>query len=402
MDKERPLSPSAAQFRAWLIARRNQKMAQSPHAYVRGNTAKFYAWLDEIRTQIPKGPPIWICGDCHMGNIGPIADAGGAVALQIRDLDQSAISNPAYDLIRLGLSLATAARGSALPGVITARILEALTTGYYHGLRVDDAVDTRQSAVIDNAVKNSLRRKWRDLAAERIGDTEPDIPRDETFLTLTPARQRAIETMIHTRRLRALVTVLGHRDPDASIRMLDCAYWVKGCSSLGLARYAVLVGVGDANPKTGGLCLLDLKRAVASVAPAAKGAVMPASAGRRVVMGARTLSPLLGTRMTSATLGSTSLFVRELLPQDLKLDIVTLTETEAEEVAMMFARVVGQAHARQLTRAQARAWVATMKQARDTHVAAPSWLWTSVVHLMARHEAAYLEHCRRYALLPKT
>jgi uncharacterized protein (DUF2252 family) len=29
---------------------------------------------------------------------------------------------------------------------------------------------------------------------------------------------------------------------------------------------------------------------------------------------------------------------------------------------------------------------------------APSWLWSSVVELVANHEAAYLEHCRKYAL----
>jgi hypothetical protein len=34
-----------------------------------------------------------------------------------RDLDQTVIGNPAHDLICLGLSLATAARGSDLPGV---------------------------------------------------------------------------------------------------------------------------------------------------------------------------------------------------------------------------------------------------------------------------------------------
>jgi uncharacterized protein (DUF2252 family) len=28
----------------------------------------------------------------------------------------------------------------------------------------------------------------------------------------------------------------------------------------------------------------------------------------------------------------------------------------------------------------------------------PSWLWTSVVELLGLHEAAYLDHCRRFAL----
>ncbi len=73
---------------------------------------------------------MWICGDCHVGNLGPLADAKGRVLIQIRDLDQTVIGNPAHDLIRLGLSLASAARGSDLPGVTTARILEELVAGY--------------------------------------------------------------------------------------------------------------------------------------------------------------------------------------------------------------------------------------------------------------------------------
>jgi len=39
------------------------------------------------------------------------------IDIQIRDLDQTVIGNPAQDLVRLGLSLATAARSSDLSGV---------------------------------------------------------------------------------------------------------------------------------------------------------------------------------------------------------------------------------------------------------------------------------------------
>lgn len=90
-----------------LIEVRNLKMARSSHAYVRGSTAKFYEWLATSEANVPHGPPVWICGDCHMGNIGPIADARGRVALQVRDLDQTVIGNPAHDLVRLALSLAS-------------------------------------------------------------------------------------------------------------------------------------------------------------------------------------------------------------------------------------------------------------------------------------------------------
>ena len=83
---------------------------------------------------LPAGPAIWICGDCHLGNLGPIANLQGGVEIQIRDLDQTVIGNPAHDLIRLGLSLAMAARGSDLPGVTTAVMLEQLMEGYCAGL----------------------------------------------------------------------------------------------------------------------------------------------------------------------------------------------------------------------------------------------------------------------------
>ena len=95
-------------------------MADSAHAYVRGSTIKFYEWLEfSRRGSLPEGPAVWICGDCHAGNLGPVADAKGRVEIQIRDFDQTVIGNPAHDLIRLGLSLATAARGSVTAFVST-------------------------------------------------------------------------------------------------------------------------------------------------------------------------------------------------------------------------------------------------------------------------------------------
>src|SRR6202789_1250693 len=102
---------------AVLTERRRLKMAISAHSYVRGSTLKFYEWLGSSTARsLPQGPPVWICGDCHLGNLGPVADAKGRVKIAIRDLDQTVIGNPAHDLIRLGLSLATATRSSAFPG----------------------------------------------------------------------------------------------------------------------------------------------------------------------------------------------------------------------------------------------------------------------------------------------
>jgi uncharacterized protein (DUF2252 family) len=48
------------------------------------------------------------------------------------------------------------------------------------------------------------------------------------------------------------------------------------------------------------------------------------------------------------------------------------------------------------------AWAAKLASgpanSRSKSLNAPSWLWSSVVELAAMHEAAYLQHCRQYAL----
>src|ERR1700682_4972929 len=128
--------PSPASRSRTLEERRRLKMAGSAHAYVRGSTVQFYRWLEKRGARaVPKGPPVWICGDCHAGNLGPLASVDGRIAIQIRDFDQTVIGNPAHDLIRLALSLATASRGSDLPGVTTARILAQAIEWYQDVLR---------------------------------------------------------------------------------------------------------------------------------------------------------------------------------------------------------------------------------------------------------------------------
>jgi uncharacterized protein (DUF2252 family) len=92
-----------------------------------------------------------------------------------------------------------------------------------------------------------------------------------------------------------------------------------------------------------------------------------------------------------------SVFLRELMPQDMKIEIEHLPESEAMNVARFLAMVVGKAHARQMDDQTRQAWRAELRRNHSSTLDAPSWLWSSVVQLVAGHEAAYLEHCRRYA-----
>ena len=75
-----------------------------------------------------------------------------------------------------------------------------------------------------------------------------------------------------------------------------------------------------------------------------------------------------------------------------------LQQAEAIAIARLMAGVVGRAHGRQLPTQERRAWIHDLKQRHSKGLDAPRWLWSGVLDLAALHEAAYLEHCRRYAL----
>jgi uncharacterized protein (DUF2252 family) len=376
-------------------------MARSAHAYVRGNTEQFYEWLaSDPSTPVPTGPAVWICGDCHVGNLGPIADRNGRVRIQIRDLDQTVVGNPSHDLIRLGLSLASGSRSANLPGETISYILEAMMDGsesaFAHDF--DEADDSpEQPRAVQTVMKRASRRTWKHLAAERIGGTKPDIPKGRRFWPVSAEEREAIESLFRTEQARHLATMIRSRSDDAAVEVLDAAYWMKGCSSLGLLRFAVLLRVSDDSTGDDDLCMMDIKEAVESAAPHSPDARMPASPADRVVEGARHTSPFLGERMMATEILGRPVFVRELLPQDLKVQCNKMTRKQAVKAATFLSAVVGYAHARQMEASVRLQWRDDLSRYRPVDLDAPSWLWQSVADLLVSHERTYLDHCRMFA-----
>jgi uncharacterized protein (DUF2252 family) len=246
------------------------------------------------------------------------------------------------------------------------------------------------------AMKQAAGRSWKHLADERIEGTEPIIPLGKRFWPLTKDERSAVDQLFEESDLRRLTVSLRSKKEEVPLRVIDAAYWQKGCSSLGRLRIAVLVAIDKG--KSERHCLMDVKEAIEPAAPYIKAAKMPADNGERVVTGARILSPFLGGRMIAARLLQKSVFIRELLPQDLKLEIDHFSREEAMGVAEFLAHVVGRAHARQLSSSDRRKWLRELQRNRSKSLDAPSWLWNSVVDLVGAHESAYLKHCRRYAL----
>ena len=235
------------------------------------------------------------------------------------------------------------------------------------------------------------------MADERLDGPEPSIPLGYKFWPLAKEERAGLEDVIADATVANLLLSLDHRDRERSVKLVDAAYWMKGCSSLGLMRFAVLAGLKNAKGRSD-YALIDLKEAVAPIAPIARGAKMPADPAERVVAAARALAPHLGDRMAATRAFGRSLFVRELSPQDLKLEVGQFTDSQAVKASHYLAFVVGKAHARQLDATERREWAHVLETDRRGMIDAPTWLWESIVSLAGSHEAGYLDHCRRYAL----
>jgi uncharacterized protein (DUF2252 family) len=222
------------------------------------------------------------------------------------------------------------------------------------------------------------------------------VPRGKKVWPLTVNEKEEIDQLFAKPSVHRLVTLMRGRDDDDLVEVVDAAYWIKGCSSLGRLRFAVLVATGRRDKKN--YCLMDIKEAVRAAAPHAARARMPQDHAFRVVEGAQRLSPFLGKRMMAEHFQDRPIVVRELLPQDRKLEMDQLKRDEVIGAARFLAFVVGQAHAAQLRDQERKEWCSVLKSGRSKSLDAPSWLWNSVVQLVGIHESAYLEHCRTYAL----
>ncbi|MEO9141598.1 MAG: DUF2252 family protein, partial [Polyangiaceae bacterium] len=234
IDRRLPISPEERE--PLLNVRREAKMTSSAHAYVRGNTRRFYRWVASRSGRLlPSAPSIWIGGDCHVGNFGPVASKSGDVTIELRDLDQTVLGSPAYDVLRLSLSMAMAVRASNLPGAVTARVVETLARGYEivlesHAAQREFVLETPPAQVLE-ILRAAGRRSRNQLFTDRLGKHPSVIPMGKRFWPLTTQERTAVEDLVATQKVRKLVTSLASRNDNAPVKLVDAAYWVKGCSS---------------------------------------------------------------------------------------------------------------------------------------------------------------------------
>ena len=122
----------------------------------------------------------------------------------------------------------------------------------YHGAFAhgfDESRDIEEPEPVRRVAKKAATASWKSLAAEDLEGTNPSLPIGKCFWPLSRQEKRDIERLVADKEMHRLATRLRSRDDNEEVRLVDAAYWVKGCSSLGRSRYAVLLHV-DGTQKT--------------------------------------------------------------------------------------------------------------------------------------------------------
>jgi uncharacterized protein (DUF2252 family) len=391
-----PIQLARAQFEAderatarfpGLLERKIERMTLSSIAFLRGSAELFYHVL-ALRPELARGPKGkgWIAGDLHLENFGAYRTDGHApksrVAFGMNDFDEAIIAPWRIDVLRLTTSLLLAARGFGLRGKDATDLGFLLLQGYARASfrRKDGSKNpTRVPRVVGSLVEQVRIRTRVELL-----DARTEIRHGKRVFVRGP-RYRTVSRELAKKAEKAFARYLAtHEITDPAekkhFEVIDVAQRIAGTGSLGCLRIALLTrGKGGRDDAF----VFDMKEEKASAA-SRFGKAPRGEAATRVIAAMRS-SLAHPPRMLGATrIGSTSMLVRRLAPQEDKLDLSKASVAELGEVAAFVGACAGDGHARGATRPPKRAWTSAECELLLEHA----------IDLAGIHEAAYLAYSR--------
>ncbi|MBY0297200.1 MAG: DUF2252 domain-containing protein [Methylobacterium sp.] len=167
------------------LARKQEKMRESPFAFLRGTFYRWHHHFAAVADQVRFAPGLLVVGDTHLENFGTWRDAEGRLVWGVNDVDEAAVLPFTSDLVRLAAS-ATLEAESAGFHLGADEAVDAILEGYAAHLRFGPEpfiLEDRHVWLRDLATANGAeaREHWRKLLQQKA--VEPDrVP--EPALTL--------------------------------------------------------------------------------------------------------------------------------------------------------------------------------------------------------------------------
>ena len=392
-----------------LFERKVMRMRASAVGFLRGAAPLFYELCpDDIR----EGPPGegWLTGDLHVENFGVYRTApvdllqrarATNVTFDLNDFDDAVVGPWRLDVLRLLTSLILAARGFGASGERTVTLAHAMLQAY-----VESAFDVRKPVVIKGAVvrgkpgvtrvappppvpiaqllaraSGRTRRALLDARTTKTSVGRRLVRNGARYVDLAPSVDAAARKVfrIYAREVQGKYGL-----PDEYFEVVDTAFRIAGTGSLGTLRIAVLArGKGGAD----GNWIFDMK---AQGEPSAVAFGKLRTSGPKAAPAERVLTAMQHCleqpphMAGTVRLGKESMLVRRLAPQEDKLNLAHVADSEIEPMARYLGALTGAAHRRGAVKKTPRAWTS----------AACEQLLDRAFALAGMHEAVYLAYVR--------
>lgn len=376
-----------------IFERKMLRMSTSPLAFLRGAAPLFYEIL-AASPELAKGPggDGWLVGDAHLENFGAYRPdhLGMSAALKkksarahfnLNDFDDAIVGPWRLDVLRLTVSLILGGRELGADGARTIHLCNKLLTAYCASAFGKGALPP-----VPHPVKALVEAVGLRSGAELL-DARTEIVRGKRCFVRGP-RYENLHTDVAAEVPRAFAKFVkslpkGERPKRKQMEIIDAAQRIAGTGSLGSLRVAVLVrGHGGLH----GGWIFDMKEQGHPSASLLLGRtkLVPAE---RVIEGFRSCVEHTIKMLGTTRLAKRSMFVRWLAPQEDKLNLRNLRDSDLDDLASYLGALLGTAHARGATRRPKKKWTAT-----DC-----GELLDKAIVIAGIHEAVYLAVCKATA-----
>ncbi|MDG2539498.1 DUF2252 domain-containing protein [Dyella jiangningensis] len=237
------------------LQRKYVAMRHDPFTFLRGTCHLFYEQLPEAKW-LAKAPPVWVCGDLHLENVGSYKGDNRLVYFDLNDFDEGALAPASWELVRLLTSVHMAAGSLHLSDAQADHLCRDFLDTYAAELRsgkarwVERDMATGMVGDLLQGLRGRLRPPFLDSRTIRKGKHRSLRIDGRRALPVTDKQREKVVALIDS--------MASREDTPRFYRVLDVARRIAGTGSLGVDRFAILVeGKGSSD----GNYLLDLKQA---------------------------------------------------------------------------------------------------------------------------------------------
>jgi uncharacterized protein (DUF2252 family) len=343
-----------------LIPIRYGRMLRSPFTFLRGSAGLM---ASDLATMPSTGIRVQACGDCHLMNFGMFATPERNLVFDMNDFDETLPAPWEWDVKRLAVSFAVAARDNDRPDREASSAVVACVRAYREHLRdcskrspLDvwyEKVDMQ--TLIDEAPDAKAKKIREEMAAKarkRIG--EYLFPRIATevggkyrLVEQPPILVHIDEPDIEERFLEGFEDYRRSLPDDRRVlldryHLEDFAFKVVGIGSVGTACMVALFSSQDGHP-----LLLQFKEARESVLAPYAGPSVYENQGQRIVVGQRLMqaSSDIFLGWAHGRLGR-HFFGRQLRDMKMSFPVAGLSSEQLERYASACGLTLARAHAK--------------------------------------------------------